>query len=118
MQCEVEANLEIDVTSLVSTKGFESKDGEPPREKFYLTTAINYTNGKRDEEPCRVCLVDEKSRGRAEGFRVIRSLEAIQALPLIEAFSCVIPHLDVQGTLILDTHMRRSRRTSCRDISA
>lgn len=52
MQCEVEANLEIDVTSLVSTKGFESKDGEPPREKFYLTTAINYTNGKWGEEPC------------------------------------------------------------------
>ena len=48
-QAEVDVNISVDVSSLVSSADLPVREGEAGeengRERFYLTTAINYTNG-------------------------------------------------------------------------
>lgn len=51
-QAEVDVNISVDVSSLVSSANLPERerqgadaDAEDGRERFYLTTAINYTNG-------------------------------------------------------------------------
>lgn len=39
-------NTAVEVSSLVSSSELPAREGEGERERFYLTTAINYTNGK------------------------------------------------------------------------
>lgn len=48
VQSEVEANMEVDLASLVSSSNLPLRKGESERERFYLTTAINYTNGEME----------------------------------------------------------------------
>lgn len=51
-QSEVVAKMEIDTAALVSSKDLPPREGEGDRENFYLTTAINYTNGEVVSWPC------------------------------------------------------------------
>lgn len=48
-QAEVDVNISVDVSSLVSSADLPLREAgagaEDGRERFYLTTAINYTNG-------------------------------------------------------------------------
>lgn len=47
VQAEVDVNTVVEVASLVSSADLPLRDGEEERERFYLTTAINYTNGEQ-----------------------------------------------------------------------
>lgn len=40
-------NTVVEVSSLVSSSDLPPREGEGEGERFYLTTAINYTNGER-----------------------------------------------------------------------
>lgn len=46
LQSEITANMSIDPAELFSSSDLPVREGDAERERFYLTTAINYTNGK------------------------------------------------------------------------
>lgn len=46
IQAEVDVNTPVELSSLVSSSDLPLREGEGERKPFYLTTAINYTNGE------------------------------------------------------------------------
>lgn len=58
-QAEVDVNTSVDVSSLISSANLPLREGEAEdeRERFYLTTAINYTNGAHDWRMRTCCTI-------------------------------------------------------------
>lgn len=69
-QAEVDVNTPVELSSLVSSTDLPLREGEErdKRERFYLTTAINYTNGEGCEsESLTYSSVGQRSRASLVG---------------------------------------------------